>query len=154
MRVLTIDNPEDKVILEKKVDFDTAAILDVDTEHLIEEMFKIADQPHVAGIAARQLGDFQRIIVVKLGGGKNASKLMINPKITRRSALMAPAREGCLSVPNRIYTVERPVSITVEFDDQNAKGVHLNLSGFDARCVCHEVDHLDGVLISKIGVQV
>ena len=74
--------------------------------------------------------------------------VLVNPRVVHRSEGSKVSREGCLSLPDLTANVRRPRKATVEFQD-GLKGLEMNqvqLAGFEARCVLHEIDHLDGIL--------
>lgn len=101
--------------------------------------------PGCVGIAAPQIGELVRVAVIDLTGHRrveNPSGLVVlaNPKVTAASGSEV-AREGCLSIPDLTANVRRATEITVE----HASGT-LTTTGFEARCVLHELDHLDGLL--------
>ena len=99
------------------------------------------------GLAAPQIGILKRIVLVDVGEGLFK---MINPVI-RKSDGSEIGPEGCLSVPNRSGTVDRPTTVEVDYIDENGQEVHLVAEGYFARAICHEIDHLDGILyIDKI----
>lgn len=98
-----------------------------------------------AGIAAPQVGRLERVCLVIL---QQRVIPLINPHITWRSEKTDIAEEGCLSLPDVWIQVRRPIDIVVEFLTPLGKKLELKLSGFDARVVQHEVDHLEGVLIT------
>lgn len=95
------------------------------------------------GIAAPQIGLLARIIVVD-GGGKPLG--LVNPKITYFSSEKEERTEGCLSFPGTFIRKERSKSITVEFQDYTGKQQSLRAEDLIARCIQHEVEHLDGIL--------
>lgn len=100
------------------------------------------------GLAAPQIGILKRLVVIDVDD-ENLYK-MINPKIIKSSG-EAIDEEGCLSVPDRRGEVVRPTNVTVEYTDENGKLKVLEGEGLLARCICHELDHLDGILfIDKI----
>ncbi|MBI3947914.1 MAG: peptide deformylase, partial [Armatimonadetes bacterium] len=94
------------------------------------------------GLAAPQIGASLRVIVWDVGEGVGA---LINPKITRRSGSQI-GPEGCLSIPGLQGEVARPDRVTVRGLDRSGNEVRITGEGLLARCLCHEVDHLDGVL--------
>lgn len=105
------------------------------------------------GIAAPQLGRALAICITRcpieneLGEDSLApAKLYINPKLTNPSDEHWVHEEGCLSIPKVYADVDRPVSITVTAQDINGKEFTENLSGWPARVLMHENDHLNGVL--------
>ena len=99
------------------------------------------------GLAAPQVEAGKRLIVVDLSVGQNKDDLIIlaNPEIIRRES-KALGEEGCLSVPDIRENVSRPYSVTVRGLD--LKGNIVDIEGEDllARVLCHEIDHLDGIL--------
>ena len=101
---------------------------------------------HCVGLAAPQIGHALRIAVVDITGHPRAKDpqglmVLVNPKVTRRSEGSKVSREGCLSLPDLTANVRRPRKATVAFGDRE-----VELAGFEARCVLHEIDHLDGIL--------
>jgi len=106
--------------------------------------------PGAVGIAAPQVGHFQRIIIINASQQKRKTEnhghlVLINPEITHWEGLVS-GREGCLSVPDYTGNVVRAAHIEVTAFDPNGKPVNFNMSGFEARIVQHEMDHLDGLL--------
>lgn len=94
------------------------------------------------GLAAPQVGVLKRVVVMEVN---NCFFEMINPVITKQSGSVIDT-EACLSVPNQSGMVERPEKLTVEFQDRFGFNLSVSGEGLFARCVCHELDHLDGVL--------
>lgn len=99
-----------------------------------------------AGLAAPQVGILKRACVVDVGEGLHE---LVNPVIVARDGEQ-DGPEGCLSIPGRAGMVKRPMKVTVQA--QNAKGepIEITAEGFFARALCHEIDHLDGVLYVDI----
>ena len=97
------------------------------------------------GLAAPQIGIRKRVILINLNGFQVE---MINPKIIERSEEKTEEKEGCLSVLEE-YLIERHNEIKVEFFNRNNEKLELKCSGLISRCIQHEIDHLNGVLISK-----
>ncbi|MCL2390476.1 MAG: peptide deformylase [Endomicrobia bacterium] len=100
------------------------------------------------GIAAVQVGVLVRIIIVDVSLSEKPHRssgvlTMINPVITYSSGKTS-SREGCLSVPDFIGTVTRKKKIEVEYLDLNGCKQFLKTDGFEAVCIQHEIDHLDG----------
>ena len=106
--------------------------------------------PGGVGIAAPQVGLLQRMIVVDCRESqrpcKNHGLLYMTNPVIKASDGEALGREGCLSVPDWVGTVPRAKNIRVSFDDVEGQSRSLECSGFEARVIQHEVDHLDGVL--------
>jgi peptide deformylase len=111
---------------------------------LLEAMRLVMRADNAAGLAANQVGGVQRVIII--GRGAN-EQVMINPRLTFLSPETEIASEGCMSIPKFFTTLRRHRQITVEFLDEGWANRSLTLGGFDARCVQHEIDHLDGKLI-------
>lgn len=101
-----------------------------------------------AGLAAPQVGVSKRVIVVEIDG---KYQVMINPVITRHTQDTKISREGCLSFPKlgTKVPVKRFFKVTVEYFDINWKPQRYNLKGFEAYCVQHELDHLNGITIKQ-----
>lgn len=94
------------------------------------------------GLAAPQIGLLRRYCVIDVGDGIIE---LINPVIMEKSGSQLGS-EGCLSIPDRFEEVERPMKVTVRAQDRNGNNFVLEAEGFKARALCHEIDHLDGVL--------
>lgn len=105
--------------------------------------------PGAVGIAAPQVGWFERVLIVDVSGRKKTEShghlILINPEITGWDGF-AMAREGCLSVPEYTGNVVRAERIHLEAMDAAGENVSLDMHGFEARAVQHELDHLDGLL--------
>jgi len=100
---------------------------------------------HCVGLAATQLGEMVRMVVVDVTGHKKATNpngrlVLVNPRIVGVSGAEV-GREGCLSIPELTANVRRATSIELEH-----AGGTLRSEGFEARCLQHELDHLDGLL--------
>lgn len=104
------------------------------------------------GISAPQIGVLKRMILVNLFRGKREI-ILINPKIVLRRG-NSRLTEGCLSCENKIAVVDRPDSIMVVGKDLKWKNRAIKCSGIMARAICHEVDHLNGVLMTDNAVDV
>lgn len=106
--------------------------------------------PGGVGIAAPQVGDFRRIVLVDCSVTRkpvpnHGFMVLINPEITRWEG-MELGREGCMSVPDYTGNVIRATEITVNALDVNGKEQSFDCEGYEARAVQHECDHLDGLL--------
>jgi len=118
---------------------------------LCDEMKQLmADGPGGVGIAAPQLGEQARVIVVDCSLGQRPCRhhgqlVMVNPMIEEHSGSVL-GREGCLSVPDWVAMVPRAKTVHVSY--QNELGMYQSLSAtaFEARVIQHELDHLDGIL--------
>lgn len=107
------------------------------------------DGPGAVGIAAPQVGRFQRIAIVDVSGNpkhsSNGRLFLINPEILEWDG-MKLGREGCLSVPDYTGNVVRAKRIKLRFQDRNNEAWEIDAEGFEARAIQHEMDHLDGLL--------
>jgi peptide deformylase len=107
--------------------------------------------PGCVGIAANQVGELARVIVVDLSEHPKAADAnhgllqLVNPRITA-SAGAEVGREGCLSIPDYTANVKRAVTITLEALTPAGEPLEVESVGFEARCLQHELDHLDGLL--------
>ena len=111
---------------------------------MLETMY---DAPGI-GLAAPQIGELKRIVVMDLSkeGETPDPIVMINPEILKYSEETVTTEEGCLSIPEIYYEVERPAEVTVEYTDLEGKRVTRDAKERLAVCIQHELDHLDGVL--------
>lgn len=106
--------------------------------------------PGCVGIAAPQVGRFQRVVIVDLGVMRkpqpnHGHMVLANPEIIAYEGF-AKGREGCLSVPDYTGNVMRAERITLEAHDAHGVLQRYDFEGFEARAVQHEIDHLDGLL--------
>jgi len=116
------------------------------TQQLIDDMFAtMRDAPGI-GLAAPQVGVGKRIIVVHVSE-EDSAYAVINPVLSDFEGEVE-AVEGCLSIPGKVGDVKRAESCTVTGLDRDGKKFSLRADGLLARCFQHEVDHLDGVLIT------
>jgi|TARA_R100000455_G_C6273493_1_gene131276 peptide deformylase len=111
---------------------------------LLGEMRRIIKTENGVGLAAPQVGVNTRVILVI----DNDITEMINPEITWTSSEFVMMEEGCLSVPDHYIDIERPREIKVKFQTRDGKYKKWKLKGLQARIVLHEVDHLDGKLMT------
>ena len=96
------------------------------------------------GLAAVQVGMLKQIIVIDVEDGKEPY-VLINPKILKTKG-SKECEEGCLSFPNEFGKVIRPTEVIVEYYDRKAKKVKLKAKDLLAQAVCHEIDHLNGIV--------
>lgn len=119
------------------------SVVDDKLRALLDDMVETMYHYDGVGLAAPQVGILKRAVVIDVEDG-NVYK-MINPKITERSGEQV-GQEGCLSVKEKKGIVKRPMKVTVEYTDENGEQVTLVAEELLARAICHEVDHLDGIL--------
>ena len=109
----------------------------------MEDMVETMRSHYGVGIAGPQVGVLRRMFVAEPEPGR--VYYMINPVILEQSGA-DPGDEGCLSVPGKIGTVTRPDYIKIEALDLSGDKQTYEFHDFDARVMCHEYDHLDGIL--------
>jgi peptide deformylase len=125
---------------------------DTSIDQLLQDLVDtMVESGHSVGVAATQIGDLRRAVVVdvsksKLGKENNHGLLeMVNPEIIENSGEKV-MREGCMSVPDYTGNVTRAEHIVVEFTDREGSERVIEASGFEAVAIQHELDHLDGLL--------
>lgn len=129
--------PEDKKILTQK----SVEVLAKDVQDLIQDMKDtLHSTEHGVGISAVQIGELKRVCVIHYNG-KDIT--LINPVITRTRGEQKSV-EGCLSVPEKYGTFNRPQKVWCSYIDENGDFKEIEGGGFIARVISHEVDHLDG----------
>jgi len=111
---------------------------------LLHVMWRIMDNNKGIGLAAPQIGESVRVIIMDTG---TTSHAIINPVITRRNLGKGLSEEGCLSYPGLRVKMKRYKQITVKGFTDNWEPIKLKLRGLDAFVVQHEIDHLDGKTI-------
>jgi peptide deformylase len=140
--ILVIPDPRLRAVADpiEAVDDDVRAL----ARDMLDTMY---DAPGI-GLAAPQIGVMKRIVVMDLAkeGEEPAPMVMINPEILKVSEETQVTEEGCLSIPELYYEVERPAEVTVRYTDLDGKTVEVDAKERLAVCVQHELDHLDGVL--------
>jgi len=109
---------------------------------LIRDMLETMYKAEGIGLAAPQVGVLERIIVIDVGEGPLA---IVNPVIKKAEGEAIDV-EGCLSVPGEKGYVKRALRVVVEGMDQEENPVHIEAENMFARCLQHEIDHLDGIL--------
>jgi len=133
-------------------------------DSLIKLAYDMSETMHKAngiGLAATQVGDLRRVIVVDVTAAEEAQRegeaeeppeekerrmlVLINPEILEESGSLS-MEEGCLSIPDVRADVTRAEAIRLKFRDPNFREVEIGAEGLLARVILHEIDHLDGVL--------
>ena len=130
--------------------------IDAGIRELVEDMFETQYHAPGIGLAAIQVGVAKRVVTMDLSKKEEAHepRVLINPEITWTSEEKATYGEGCLSIPEICEEVERPVQVKVKYLDLDGKAREIEADGVFARCLQHEIDHINGVLfidhISKL----
>ena len=140
--ILVLPDPRLRAIADpiEKVDDSVKAL----AQDMLDTMY---DAPGI-GLAGPQIGEMKRIVVMDLAkeGEDPAPIVMINPEILKFSDETVVTEEGCLSIPELYYDVERPAEVTVRYTDLDGKTVEKDATDRLAICIQHEIDHPDGVL--------
>jgi len=163
-RILTIDNTADLAVL-KQVSTPVAEV-DDSVRTLMDDMLETMYAAPGIGLAAVQIGDTRRVVVMDLGdgerpegaplvdeGGEDAEadrhanpRYFVNPEILWASDEQFCYEEGCLSIPEYFDQVERPARVRVAYLNYEGQRVEEEIEGLYAVCFQHELDHLNGVL--------
>ncbi len=125
-------------------------VIDESVRKLVSDLEETIEAgPPSVGIAAPQIGRFERIAIVDVSSKSNIPNhgklILINPQIILKQGAVK-GREGCLSVPDYTGNVIRPERITLQALDLMGKNQSYDMEGFEARAALHEIDHLDGLL--------
>lgn len=122
-------------------------------ENFDQKLFTILDdmkdtlyKAQGAGLAAVQVGILRRIVVMDCGDGYLE---LINPEIVERSEEVQHETEGCLSLPGKYGVTERPKRVIIKAQNREGKWCLYKGEDLKARCFCHELDHLDGILYTS-----
>ncbi len=117
-------------------------VIDDRIKTLIDDMYETLESANGVGLAAPQVGILKRIAVINTDGNPF---VIINPVICEKSG-EAKEVEGCLSVPGKWGIVARPQKVKVKALDIDGKEFTVNADGLLAKALCHEIDHLDGIM--------
>ncbi|MBQ1895318.1 MAG: peptide deformylase [Clostridia bacterium] len=112
---------------------------------LLDDMAETMYAADGVGLAAPQVGMLRRVVVMDIGEGLLE---LVNPEIIERKGEQC-AEEGCLSIPGEYYETIRPAYVKVKAQDRNGEWHEYEGEELKARCFCHELDHLDGVLFTE-----
>ena len=158
-RILTVDNAADTAIL-KQVSAPVDGVDDA-LRALMDDMLETMYAAPGIGLAAAQIGELKRVIVMDLGDrevegepqdtaedqqARRNPRYFVNPEIVWKSDELFSYEEGCLSVPEYFDAVERPARVRVKYLNYDGQLVEEEAEGLYAVCIQHEMDHLEGVL--------
>jgi len=160
-RILTVDNAADLAVL-KQVSKPVETV-DDGVRALMDDMLETMYAAPGIGLAAVQIGELTRVVVMDLGDGapdpeaeaKEGEeeparvpnpRFFVNPEVLWASDETLPYEEGCLSIPEYFDSVERPARARVRYLDREGRTVEEEIDGLYAVCFQHELDHLNGVL--------
>ena len=114
-----------------------------------KKMIELLKNAPGVGLAANQIGILKKIVTIHIQDEEKKIQktyALYNPKIKMYSKETVKMEEGCLSLPKQFAEIERPVSIKLEYMDENNKIIKERISGFESRVLQHEIDHLSGKL--------
>ena len=117
------------------------------TQTLIDDMFDTMYEANGVGLAAPQVGILKKIVVIDVDDGNQY--VLINPIIIEKDGEQT-GDEGCLSLPGKVATVTRPNHVVCRCLNEDMEEVEIEGEGLLARAICHEVDHLDGILYKDV----
>jgi len=142
--ILPIDDPRLK---EPSAEIE---VFDDEVRALADRMFDVMDTAGGAGLAAIQIGEPKRLIVVDIADGSGARRrlALANPEIVYASREMRLGDEGCLSMPDYDMPIERSVRVRVVYRDLYGRDRAIDADGGLAVCLQHEVDHLNGIVFT------
>jgi peptide deformylase len=131
-----------------KITAKAVTAVDDDVRKLMDDMLDSMQVANGIGLAAPQVGDSRRVIVVDISRADEEPDPihMANPELLWVSDEENNHEEGCLSLPEQYAEVERPESIRVKFLNYSGEEQELDATGMLATCIQHEMDHLDGIL--------
>jgi peptide deformylase len=139
MAIRNVVQVGDEVLRKRCFEVET---FDESLHTLLDDMKDTVKKEQGAGLAAPQVGVLRRVVVVDVEEGYFE---LINPVILSQKGEQT-GWEGCLSVKGKSGGVSRPMKVKIRFQDRNGETYLLQAKGFFARAICHELDHLDGVL--------
>lgn len=114
-------------------------------KELVKDMLETMYDANGVGLAAPQVGILKRIVVIDVSPEQNDPHVFVNPVIVEQDGEQ-DGMEGCLSVPGKIGEVIRPAHVKTRALDENMQPFEIEGTELFARCMCHEFDHLDGIL--------
>lgn len=137
MKIYPIDH------LSLKMPTERVEEVDIRTRGLLDLMFDTMKNANGIGLSANQVGLSLSMFVMETSDGKRLD--LINPEILSRSEKTIRINEGCLSIPKfYLETENRSEEVEVKFLDRDGKEVVMKMTGIDAACVQHEMEHLEG----------
>lgn len=139
MAIRSVVQVGDEVLREKCFPVET---FDENLHTLLDDMKQTVKKEEGAGLAAPQVGVLKRLAVVDVDEGYYE---LINPVIIAQKGEQT-GWEGCLSVRGKSGIVSRPMKVKITYQDRYGEKKSLQAKGFFARAICHELDHLDGIL--------
>jgi len=141
MAIRNVREDGDEILRKKSREVDR---IDDRIKELLDDMVDTMHHYNGVGLSAVQVGVLKRLVVIDLYDDKGPIKL-INPVIVKSSGEQE-VEEGCLSFPNQYAKLVRPAEIVAEALDENGNKIKNKAKELLAQAICHELDHLDGIL--------
>lgn len=141
MAVRIVREEGDEILRKKSREVEQ---IDDRIRNLLDDMVDTMHKYNGVGLSAVQVGILKRLVVIDLYDDKDPIKL-VNPVILKTKGEQE-VEEGCLSFPNKYAKLIRPAEVVAEALDENGKKIKIKAKGLLAQAICHELDHLDGVL--------
>ena len=141
MAIRNLKLEKDEILKKKSREVEN---IDEKIQILIDDMLETMYKFNGVGLSAVQVGILKRVVVIDIDDG-TGPKILINPKITKTKG-EHEVEEGCLSFPNQYAKLIRPKEVTVEALDRNGKKITIKAKELLAQALCHEIDHLDGIV--------
>ena len=138
LNILRYPDPRLHTVATPVAQFDDAL------RRLIDDMLETMYEADGVGLAATQVDQHIRLLVMDTSDQRDQPRVLINPEVIARSAELSRAEEGCLSVPTIYDEVERPARVTVRALGRDGQPFEFEADGLESRCVQHEMDHLMG----------
>ncbi len=139
----------DPILKQQALDWDFS--VDQNASEIETNMIAIMKTFNGIGLAGNQVGLLKRVFTIQLKNHPDKLEpfAMFNPKVINQSTDLQSNEEGCLSFPDLFLGVSRPKEITAAYLDKEGKECTITLTGIDARCFLHELDHLNGVVFTQ-----
>ena len=142
-KILTDKEPALHKVCKSVTDFDAKL------HKLLDDMAETLVESGGVGLAAPQVGILRRVVLVDVGMDEPEILELINPEMVETSGEQVGA-EGCLSVPGKYGLVKRPYYAKVRAQDRDGEWFEAEGEELIARCFCHELDHLDGIIYTQV----
>ncbi|MCG8482864.1 MAG: peptide deformylase [Clostridia bacterium] len=144
MAIRQIRQSDDEILRKK------SRVIEVVDDRIRQVLNDMADTMYNTenggGLAAPQIGILRRLVVIDMGEGLIK---LINPKIISQEGTQEVI-EGCLSIPDTFGKLERPAKVTIQALNENGEEITMTATGSLAKCFCHEIDHLEGILFTDL----
>jgi len=141
MAVRNVREDGDEILRKKSR---VVEVIDDRIRELLDDMVETMHKYNGVGLSAVQVGILKRVVVIDLYDDRGPIKL-VNPIIVKTKGEQE-VEEGCLSFPNQYAKLVRPAEVVAEALNENGEKIKIKAKGLLAQAICHELDHLDGIL--------